>query len=236
MQIEKVFENQDIIAVNKPSGLLSIPDRFDKNIPNLSEILHKKFGKLYKIHRIDKATSGLIIFAKNPTAHRHFSMQFEERKVEKIYHALTFGTPPKNEDDIYANIIEHPTIKGKMAINKKGKYAHSKYQTLKVWPGISYLQIQIFTGRTHQIRLHLSSIGTPIIGDNIYGSGEYLYLSHFKKHFKLPGNFEEEKPLMGRLALHAFSMIITDENGLKLNLSAPIPKDFRASISQLNKW
>lgn len=236
MKLAVIFENDDIIAFNKPSGLLTIPDRFNHSLPSLSKEVERTFGKLFVVHRLDRDTSGLIIFAKNETAHKHYSLQFQQRLVGKTYAAFTFGTPTKIEDDITLPIMEHPTIRGKMVTNRKGKASHSRYKVIQTWHGYSLMEVDIFTGRTHQIRVHLSSMNTPIIGDDLYGNGEFLYLSNFKKHYKASEKYEQENPLIGRLALHSMRLIIKDINGNELIIEAPFPKDFNAAIKQLDRW
>lgn len=236
MKLDIVFEDEDILALNKASGLLSIPHRFDMEQVSLWKIAEQKKGKLFVVHRIDKGTGGLILFAKNETTHRHLSLQFQNREVRKFYRALCVGNPVEDDGIIDMGIMEHPTIKGKMVLNKKGKEAKSAYQVLKRWSGFSYLEVEIFTGRTHQVRLHLQSIGTPIIADDLYGNGQALMLSQFKRKFKLSEQQLVEYPLMGRMALHAYRLIFTHPNGQEMGLIAPEPKDFRASINQLDKW
>ncbi len=236
MKLEIIYEDDDIVAFNKPSGVLSIPHRFDASQVSLLKWAEQKMGKLFVVHRIDRETSGAIIFAKNENAHRHFSLQFQDRKVQKYYRALCVGHPVADQGVIQLGIMEHPTIKGKMVVNRKGKPAHSEYQVLKRWPGFAYLEVEIFTGRTHQIRVHLQSIGTPIVADDLYGNGQALKLSQFKKKFKLSEQVLEEPALMGRLALHAFRLVIKDTADKALEIVAPEPKDFRATIQQLDKW
>lgn len=236
MKLEVLYEDQDIIAFNKPAGMLSIPHRFDKDIPSLHQVAERKYGKLFVIHRIDRETSGVILLGKNETAHRHFSLLFQNRKVQKYYCALCVGNPISDGGIIETGLMEHPTIKGKMVINRKGKDARSEYKVLKRWSQHCYLEVEIFTGRMHQIRVHLQSIGTPIIADELYGNGQPLKLSQFKKKFNQPGNDEEEQALMGRMALHAYRLCLEHTDGSSLEIIAPEPKDFKASISQLDKW
>lgn len=236
MKFETIYEDDHIVVFNKPSGMLSIPHRFDKSQLSIQQLAEKKYGKLFVVHRIDRETSGVILFAKNEEAHRHFSLLFQNREVEKFYRALCSGVPVYATGKITIGIMEHPTIKGKMVINKRGKPAHSAYEVLNTWAGYSYIQVQIFTGRTHQIRVHLQSIGTPIVADGLYGNGLPLYLSSFKKKFNQSGNYDNELPLMGRMALHAYSLKLRHLDGNDLSLIAEVPKDFKATMSQLDKW
>ena len=229
-----ILENDDFIALNKPAGLLSIPDREGKEI-SLKKLLQDKFEKIYTVHRLDKDTSGLILFAKTEEAHKHLSRQFEERQTEKIYLGLVIGSPTPSSGSIVAPIAEHPVKKGTMVINRKGKEALTDYQVLEDFKIYSWMQFRIHTGRTHQIRVHLKDIGHPIVCDEVYGDGQPVLLSSFKNKFKLSKNEEQERPLLARLALHAWQLKFTDRAGDTLNLEAAIPKDLRATLQQLEK-
>lgn len=230
----RTLETDDFIALNKPSGLLSIPDREGKDI-SLKKILQEKYGAIYTVHRLDKDTSGLIVFAKNEESHRHLSMQFEGRQTEKIYLGLVIGSPSEPEGSIDAPIAEHPVKKGLMVINRKGKEALTDYKVLEDFGIYSWVQFQIHTGRTHQIRIHMKNAGHPIVCDELYGDGKPVLLSSFKKKFKLSKNEEEERPILPRLALHAYQLTFTDQAGKKIMLEAPVPKDLRATLQQLEK-
>jgi 23S rRNA pseudouridine1911/1915/1917 synthase len=229
-----ILKNDDFIALNKPAGLLSIPDREGKEI-SLKKLLQDKFEKIYTVHRLDKGTSGLILFAKNEEAHRHLSRQFEERVTEKIYLGLVIGSPTPASGSIDSPIAEHPVKKGTMVINRKGKEALTDYQILEDFKIYSWMQFRIHTGRTHQIRIHMKDLGHPIVCDEVYGDGQPVLLSSFKNKFKLSKNEEQERPLLARLALHAWQLKFTDRAGDTLNLEAAIPKDLRATLQQLEK-
>jgi 23S rRNA pseudouridine1911/1915/1917 synthase len=230
-----VFENDDFIALNKPAGLLSIPDREGKEI-SLKKILKDQFGQIFTVHRLDKDTSGLIVFAKNEETHKHLSIQFEERQTGKIYYGLVIGSPSPAKASIDAAIAEHPVKKGLMVINRKGKEALTDYEVLQDFSIYSWVQFQIHTGRTHQIRVHMKDAGHPIAVDELYGDGKPILLSSFKSKFKLSKNVEEERPLLARLALHSYKLSFTDINNTKRELEAPVPKDLRAVLQQLEKW
>lgn len=229
-----LFENDDLIALNKPTGLLSIPDREGKEA-SLKTLLQDKYERIFTVHRLDKDTSGLIIFAKNEEAHKHLSAQFEERNTEKIYLGLVIGSPTTSSGSIDSPIAEHPVKKGTMVINRKGKEALTDYEVLKSFGIYSWVKFRIYTGRTHQIRVHAKEIGHPIVADPVYGDGKPVLLSSFKSKFKLSKDAEEERPILGRLALHAWQLKINDMSGKLLDLEAPIPKDMRATLQQLEK-
>lgn len=235
MKIETVFENEAFIAFNKPSGLLTIPDRFDPDKPCLQKIAEQKSGKLYTVHRLDRDTSGLILFAKNENSHRYLSGLFQSRNIQKYYQALVHGIPHPEQGDIRQSISEHPIKKGRMIINKNGKPAHTAYKLLKTWNSFSLAELQLFTGRTHQIRVHLQYLGHPVLCDPLYGNESQLMLSSIKKHYKLSKHTLEERPILSRLALHASCLIFEDETGKPLEIRAALPKDMAATISQLDK-
>jgi len=229
-----IYKDDNFIALNKPSGLLSIPDRMGKDI-SLKVMLQETFGQIFTVHRLDKDTSGLIIFAFNEEAHKHFSQQFEARMTEKIYQGLVIGSPANTEGSIDARIAEHPVKKGLMTIYSKGKDSLTDYKLLEDFGIYSWMQFRIHTGRTHQIRVHMKEVGNPIVCDELYGDGKPVLLSSFKNKFKLSKNELEERPILGRLALHAYQLKLTGVDGGKIELEAPLPKDMRATLQQLEK-
>ena len=230
-----VFENDDFIALNKPPGLLSIPDREGKEI-SLKVLLREKYGNIFTIHRLDRETSGILLFAKNEEAHKHFSQQFEERRTEKIYTGLVMGSPVVKKETISLPIAEHPGKKGLMTIHRQGKEAITDYEVLEDFGRFSWLRFRIHTGRTHQIRVHMKDIGHPLVCDDLYGDAKPVLLSSLKTRFKLSKKEDEEIPILKRLALHAFQLKVTDRQGLVHEFEAPLPKDLRALLQQLKKW
>jgi len=229
-----IAENENWIVLNKPSGLLSIPDREGKEI-SLKILLKEKYGDIFTVHRIDRDTSGLIIFAKNQETHKYLSKQFEERKTKKIYHGLVIGSLSEKNGHIDSPIAEHPGKNGLMIIHRNGKESLTDYEVLEDFKIYSYLQFQIHTGRTHQIRVHMKEIGHPIVCDELYGDGNPILVSALKSKFKLSKDAEMEKPILGRLGLHAFQLSFKDSNGKTIDLEAPLPKDMRATLQQLAK-
>ena len=232
--ISVVFENDQFIAVNKPSGLLSIPDRAQSE-RSLKEMLLEKYGSIFTVHRLDKDTSGLIVFAKNEAAHRYFSMLFEERKIEKYYVGIVIGQPAEKKGLIDAPIKEHTLQKGLMVVHKNGKPSSTGYEVLEGHKYFSIVSFQLHTGRTHQIRVHAKNIGHALACDPLYGDGKPVLLSSVKKGFKLSKHDEEERPIVNRLALHSHKLIFEDEKGIVHTLEAEIPKEFRALMQQLKK-
>ncbi|HSC52938.1 MAG TPA: RNA pseudouridine synthase [Phnomibacter sp.] len=223
------------IAVNKPSGLLSIQDRHQHDIPSVRSWLEKQFGTVYVVHRIDKDTSGLILFAKNETTHKYLSQLFENRQIQKKYLGLVHGTPYPADGTVDAPIAEHSAKNGTMIVHARGKHAVTHYHTLQALGKYSLLEFDIETGRTHQIRVHAKHIGHPIVADVFYSDGRSVFLSDFKKKVKLSKLEEEERPMLDRLGLHAHTLAFKDEDGTTVSLEAPLFKDMKALISQLEK-
>ncbi len=234
-KIDILFENEQFIAVNKPSGLLSVPDREGKE-RSLKSLLIERYGAIWTVHRLDKDTSGVIVYAKDEHAHKYLSGLFEGREVEKYYIGWVHGMPAQSSGTVDAAIMEHPVKKGVMVTNKKGKHALTDYEVQEAFGTCSLLKFRIHTGRTHQIRLHMKHLGHPILCDNAYGDAKPLFLSSFKRKFNLSRSEETERPLLNRLALHAAELKFTDNNGQKHVLEAALPKDLRAVLQQLHKW
>ena len=234
MSIDIILETLDFVAVNKPSGLLSIPDRMGVEI-SLKDLLKQKYGQIYTVHRLDKDTSGIILFAKNEIAHKALSALFESREMEKFYLGLVQGQIMNSSGSIDAAIMEHPGKTTKMMTHVKGKPSLTDYEVQEQFRLYSWVRFQIHTGRTHQIRVHMQHIGHSIVCDEIYGDPKPVLLSSIKKNFKLAKVAEEEKPILSRLALHSSQLNFSYE-GVAYSLEAPLPKDLRAVLQQLKKW
>jgi 23S rRNA pseudouridine1911/1915/1917 synthase len=229
-----IFENDDLVAINKPTGLLTIPDR-EQSEKSLKEYLKDKYGEIFTVHRLDKETSGLVIFAKNETAHKYLSKVFEDRKVEKYYLGIVLSSPANKTGSIDAPITEHLQHKGTMTVHRSGKPSLTTYEVIESNKYFSLVSFQLHTGRTHQIRVHAKHIGHPLACDTLYGDGKPVLLSSIKKKFKLSKHDEEERPMINRLALHSHKLILTDMQGKPLELVADMPKEFRALMQQLKK-
>src|SRR5690348_3204162 len=178
---ETIFENEDFIVINKPSGLLSIPDRTQSEV-SLKDLLIDRYGEIFTVHRLDKETSGVILFAKNDQTHKQFSELFEGRDVEKYYVGLVHGKMQNEEGTIDAPIMEHPVKKGRMITNVKGKPSETDYTVIESFRLYSFVRFQIHTGRTHQIRVHMQHTGHSIVCDELYGNDEPLFISSLKRN------------------------------------------------------
>lgn len=230
-----IFENENFVAVNKPAGLLTIPDRHDETINSLYKTLQQQYEKIFIVHRLDRETSGIILFAKDETTHKYLSQLFEQRNVKKYYFGIIQGTLQNKKGIIEDPLMEHPVKKGMMIVHAKGKPSITEYEVQEEFGIFSLIKFQIHSGRTHQIRAHAKHLGHPIICDEIYGDPKPILLSSFKKKFKLSNHDEEERPMLNRLALHSYELIFKDQTGKEFNLKAELPKDMRALLQQLKK-
>jgi 23S rRNA pseudouridine955/2504/2580 synthase/23S rRNA pseudouridine1911/1915/1917 synthase len=227
-------EDENLVAINKPSGLLTIPDREGKEI-SLKQILKNKYGDIFTVHRLDKETSGIVVFAKKEEAHKQLSQLFEARETTKIYNGFVLGSPFEKSGTINEPIAEHPVKKGLMTVFKKGKESITEYEVLEHFKLYSWMQFHILTGRTHQIRVHMKHLGHPVVCDELYGDGKPVFISAIKKKkFNLSKHEEEERPILSRLALHA-SQLRFQLNGKTYDLEAELPKDLKALLQQLRK-
>jgi len=232
-----IFQDDDIVIVNKPPNYLSIPDRFTPSKPNLVSFLNKQFEKVYIVHRLDKETSGIICFALNEEAHRNLSLQFEKRTTEKIYLALVTGNIHNDEGIIDKPIAKHGVVAGKMIVASRGKPSVTHYRVVERFKNYSLLEMDIKTGRMHQIRVHLQSESYPLAVDSLYGGEDIFLLSKVKRQRYKSGKDAEERPLMERCTLHSFRLTLDHpRTNERTSFEAELPKDFNAVIKQLRKW
>lgn len=229
-----VFQNDRFLAIDKPSGIASIPERTPTG-ESARERLSRKYPEILTVHRIDRDTSGLLLFARTEDAHRFLSRCFEERKMEKRYVGVVVGKPHAETGCVEAPLAEHPTRKGSMTVHPKGKASLTEYRILDAHATYSLVEFRPVTGRTHQIRVHAAHIGHPLACDPLYGNGKPVYLSSVKKKYRISKAQDEERPMIQRLALHAHTLRFTDEQGDLVELTAPIPKEFQALMRQLKK-
>ena len=236
MKLDIVHQDDSLVVVNKPADVLSVPDRHDPELPNLRQLLGARFGEIIPVHRLDRPTTGLIVFARTAAAHRALSLQFEARDVEKVYLALVDGVPEPEEATIDEPIAPHPAQVGRMMVSSRGKFARTDYKVLERLGNFSLVGVQIFTGRTHQIRVHLAYAGHPLLVDPFYGKRTAFKLSELKGRRYNLKKHEVERPLLARVPLHAHRLAFTHPaSGEWLSFRVEPPKDMRAVTNQLRK-
>jgi 23S rRNA pseudouridine955/2504/2580 synthase/23S rRNA pseudouridine1911/1915/1917 synthase len=235
LPLEILFEDDYIVVLNKPPKMLVIQDRFNKLEPNLQDILKNKYPEIFTIHRLDKETSGVIIFAKRTDTHKELSVQFEKHKVQKIYSALLQGVLSQENGIIDAPLSKKNSHENVMVVDRKnGKHSITHFESVKKFKNYTLVNAFPKTGRTHQIRVHFKSIGHPLAIDKLYGTKEKFFLSDIKTKFT---KSNEEKALMDRLTLHASSIEFTHPNTFtRMKIEAPYHKDFKALIKNLEKY
>lgn len=232
-----LFQNDSILAIDKPAGLLSVPDRYKEDKPSLAQLVLADFPAARPLHRLDFETSGIILFCTLPEAFGWYSDQFEHRTITKKYLAITEGRCTDNEGLVDAPLFTQ-TI-GKVVISKRGKSSQTHWKLVERFQHHSLIEANPLTGRTHQIRVHLASIGHPITGDVLYGSAGPLYLSALKgkNRYRLSKDAESEHPLLSRLALHASSICFTDFTSRNpVTIESGLPKDMSVAIAKLRQY
>jgi 23S rRNA pseudouridine1911/1915/1917 synthase len=233
-----LHEDDDLLALDKPAGLLAVPDRFDKNRSNIMSLLEAaRPGEwLANVHRLDFNTSGVFVVVKRQEAFRELARQFRERETRKQYVAVAQRIPPESPMTIDLPIGQHPKVRGLARIDHgRGQEARTVVEIQEKFRGYSLLKVIIETGRMHQVRVHLQAIGCPLIGDADYG-GAPLLLSQIKKKYKAKED-EPERPLLDRPALHAEQLTFAQPTtGAPLTIVAPWPKDLTLAVKYLRKF
>lgn len=225
-----IQSSDDYTIVNKPPYLSSLEDRNDRI--NLLQLAKEQNSEFQICHRLDKETSGIIVFANNPEAYRHFAMQLEAREVKKVYHAIVHGLH-KFENFEAAESIYTSASKSRVDY-RDGKPSLTLVGTLEAFKKHTLVKCFPVTGRMHQIRVHLAFHEAPLVNDPLYG-GSPGYLSELKRNFNHK-KWEEEKPMIDRVALHSSQIAFKDMSGQTQEVEAPYPKDFSVLLKLLRKF
>jgi RluA family pseudouridine synthase len=247
-EIPILFEDEHLLALDKPAGLLTSPDRYDPNRPNLMKLLHagiergapwariRSLSYLMNAHRLDFETSGVILLARTKSVLVELANLFGIGKPVKTYVALVQGVPAKTAFEIDAKLAPHPVKVGMMRVDEKnGKTSRTKFEVIEQFKAHALVKCMPLTGRTHQIRVHLRKAGLVIVGDALYGGGPLL-LSRLKTGYRLKPN-HSERPLMSRVALHAEQLCLPHPvTGETVSISAPWPKDLSVAVKYLRRY
>jgi RluA family pseudouridine synthase len=213
--VDILYSDEHILVVNKPAGLPVLPDGWEKDAPYLVRLLEAEYGKIWIVHRLDKLTSGVMVFGRDAEAHRDLNLQFEKHEAEKVYRALANGVPKWDEKiarhPLRANVgHKHRT----MVDDKNGKPSETRFKVLARYPAHVLLEARPMTGRTHQVRVHAYALGHPLLGDVLYGA--------------------PETDLIARPALHAEMLTFRHPStGKLLSFSVPYPQDFALASDNL---
>ncbi|AHF91372.1 RNA pseudouridine synthase [Opitutaceae bacterium TAV5] len=250
-----VYEDESMLAFDKPAGLLVAPDRWDKQRGYLMRLVHERYGPdTANVHRLDADTSGVLLCARNKPALDVLSGQFQSKAATKIYHALVVVMPPDEAMKVGSVIRDAQGLlpdefavelalgadearPGRMRVFRKrgGKACATRFRTLERFGRFAFVECRPLTGRTHQIRVHLAAAGAPILNDAFYGvPGAILKLSDLKRGYK---GRADEKPLIARLALHASSLAVRHPVTREpVTMEAPLPGEFGIALRNLRKY
>lgn len=233
MPLDILFEDDSLLVLNKPAGLVVHPSAGHEEHTLVNALLHHCRGSLSGVggvarpgivHRLDKETSGCLVVAKNDETHLALSKQFSERQVEKIYHAIVCGQIMRDGGEIRAAIARHPSHRKRMTVrdDDSGRAAHTQWKVLERLNCATFVEAHIFTGRTHQIRVHFQFLGHPLAGDITYGA---------RPNTRLRDATGYEAP---RVMLHALKLAFTHpKTGKRMEFRAPLPGDFQQGLKIL---
>jgi len=240
IQLDIIYEDSDLIVLNKPADMIVHPARGNAHgtlvnaLAYYSNELSSGLGEFRPgiVHRLDKDTTGIMVVTKNDTAQWKVAKQFERRQIEKTYLAVVHGSPELNADRISAPLGMHPRIREKYAIRPIiGKEAITFYEVVESFRGFSLLKLTPKTGRTHQIRVHLSYIKHPIVADDMYG-GKLVYPWQLADAEPTP-----QDPIITRCALHAWTLQFKHPTtGEIMKFEAPLPEDMQNLLDMLRKY
>jgi 23S rRNA pseudouridine1911/1915/1917 synthase len=232
MALDVLFEDETLLVLNKPPGLVVHPAAGHEEHTLVNALLHHCEGQLSGIggvarpgivHRLDKDTSGCLVVAKSDETHLALSIQFATRKVEKIYHAVLCGELPRDRGEIRAAIARHPSHRKRMAVDDSlGREARTGYQVLERLRGATLVEAVLYTGRTHQIRVHFQFLGFPLVGDATYGDRQNQRLAELT-------NYAARRQMLHSCRL-AF---IHPRTGKRMSFEAPRPEDFLDALAAL---
>ncbi len=233
--LDILFEDQSLLVLNKPAGLVVHPSAGHEEHTLVNALLHHCAGKLSGIggvarpgivHRLDKETSGCLVIAKNDETHLALSKQFAERRVEKIYNAILCGQPAREAGEIRAAITRHSTHRKRMTVcdDASGRAAHTSWRTLEKLDAATFVEARIHTGRTHQIRVHFQHLGHPLVGDETYGAKQNKQLAELTGY------------TAPRVMLHSRELTFTHpRTGKEMSFESPLPADFRDALKLLRE-
>jgi RluA family pseudouridine synthase len=213
--VNLLYCDEDLLVINKPAGVPVLPEGWEADAPYLVKQLEAEFGRIWVVHRLDKVTSGVMVFARNAEAHRALNAQFEKRQAKKVYHALVLGTPRWEEKTSRQPLRVNVGHRHRTVVDERnGKSAETHFKVRQRFASSALLEAIPLTGRTHQVRVHAAALGHPLLGDLLYGA--------------------PPTDLIGRPALHACSLTFCyPPDQPARTFAAPYPNDFENAIHLL---
>ena len=211
-----LYEDEHLLVVDKPAGLSVLPDGWEPAAPYLLKMLEATYGRIFIIHRLDKVTSGVIVFARGEETHRALNIQFEKHEVQKVYHALMEGNPKLEEKVVKLPLRVNVGHKHRTVVDdRNGKVSETRFRVLNRYQVAAWVEASPLTGRTHQIRVHASALGHPLVGDILYSA--------------------KASDIIARPALHAYSLTFTHPSSNEpITFMAEHPEDFATALKLLD--
>jgi tRNA pseudouridine32 synthase/23S rRNA pseudouridine746 synthase len=230
-----LFNDKALLVVNKPAGLSTLPDGYNPSLPHIKSVLEQQYGLLWIVHRLDKETSGVLLLARSAEAHRSLNTQFEKRMVSKVYHALVVGNPEWQEKTVNLPLRPNGDRRHRTVVDPQaGKPAVTHLKILERLGHYSLVEVIPETGRTHQIRAHLSASGFFILGDKLYGWR--INIQPAEKEVRYQQDPSLSQRLTEGMGLHARSLEITHPfSGEKMKFEAPYPAELARVLQQLRE-
>jgi 23S rRNA pseudouridine1911/1915/1917 synthase len=247
-EIPILFEDEHLLALDKPAGLLTSPDRYDPQRPSLINLLHagiaqdkswaRQRGLTYLInaHRPDFETTGVLLLAKSKVILIALANLFSAGKADRTYVTLVHGSPGQGRFEVAARLAPHPVRPGVMRVDeKRGKRSQTVFEVLEQFSGYTLMKCRLLTERAHQIRVHLRRTGLPVVGDALYG-GSPLLLSRLKSGYRLKPD-RVERPLISNAVLHAEQFSLPHPiTGATVTVAAPWPRDLNVAVKYLRRY
>lgn len=231
-----ILEDDCLLGINKPAGVLTLPDGYDPHAPHIRSLVEPILGQVWIIHRLDRDTSGVLLLARTSQAHQICNDQFASHQVQKCYHALVQGEPTWQVEQVDLPLQPNTGRRHRTVVDRRsGKPCLTDFKVMERFRGYALVAAHPHTGRRHQVRAHLAALGFHLVADTLYGVGRPLYLADFKQGYlqARPG----QRPLLGRVGLHAWSLDLAHpQTGGILHLEAAYPEDFQTALDQLRRY
>jgi 23S rRNA pseudouridine955/2504/2580 synthase/23S rRNA pseudouridine1911/1915/1917 synthase len=213
--LEILHADDAVLILNKSAGIPVLADGWDRNAPYLVKLLEAEYGKIWVVHRLDKVTSGVMVFARTALAHRDLNGQFENREAQKVYHAIAVGVPEWDQQVATHPLRANVGHKHRAVVDPQtGKPSETRFTVLKRYPAHALLEAKPVTGRTHQVRVHAMALGHPLLADSLYGA--------------------PPTDLCPRPALHAYSLTVRLAGGTPVTFTASYPEDLTSTLERLD--